>query len=106
MRRIAVRTGDFRLSFHLIRELKRRNCEFVMLSPEQSWAGIYLTSPEEATDGGIPALEDNVEIAVERAIQASRGVDRAISLVFGLDPGPRPGLAWLADGVSVGSAQL
>ena len=76
MRRIAVRTGDFRLSFHLIRELKRRNCEFVMLSPEQSWDGIYLTSPEEATDGGIPALEDNVEIAVERAIQASRGVDK------------------------------
>lgn len=106
MRRIAVRTGDFRLSFHLIRELKRRNCEFVMLSPDQSWDGIYLTSPEEATDGGIPALEDNVEIAVERAIQASRGVDRAISLVFGLDPGPRPGLAWLADGVIVGSAQL
>ncbi len=106
MRRIAVRTDDFRLSFHLMRELKRRNCDFVMLSSGDSWDGVLLTSPEEVTDGGIPAMEENIEIAVERAIQASRGLDSAITLVFGIDPGPRPGLAWLADGIVVGSAQL
>ena len=27
-------------------------------------------------------------------------------LNFGIDPGPRPGIAWLADGVVIGSAQL
>ena len=106
MRRIAVRTEDFRLSFHLMRELKRRECNFVMLSPGDSWDGILLTSPEEVIDGEIPAMEENIEIAVERAIQASRGFDTAVQLVFGIDPGPRPGLAWLADGVIVGSAQL
>ena len=26
--------------------------------------------------------------------------------MFGVDPGPRPGIAWLADGIVVGSAQL
>jgi hypothetical protein len=65
-----------------------------------------LTSPEEVIDGEIPAVEENIEIAVERAIQASRGFDTAVQLVFGIDPGPRPGLAWLADGIIVGSAQL
>ena len=106
MRRIAVRTDDFRLSFHLMRELKRRKCEFVMLSSNDEWDGILLTSPEEVRGGEIPAMEENIEIAVERAIQASRGLDTAVQLVFGVDPGPRPGLAWLADGIVVGNAQL
>ena len=106
MRRIAVRTDDFRLSFHLMRELKRRKCEFVMLSSNDEWEGILLTSPEEVQGGEIPAMEENIEIAVERAIQASRGLDTAVQLVFGVDPGPRPGLAWLADGIVVGNAQL
>ena len=106
MRRIAVKTEDFRLSFHLMRELKRRKCDFVMLAPEDEWDGILLTSPDEVKEGNIPVTEDTVEIAIERAIQASRGLDSAVQLVFGIDPGPRPGVAWLADGIVVGSAQL
>ena len=106
MRRIAVRTEDFRLSFHLMRELKRRKCNFVMLGRHDEWDGILLSSPEEVHEGHIPATEGTVEIAVERAIQASRGLDSAVQLVFGVDPGPRPGIAWLADGIVVGSAQL
>ncbi len=106
MRRIAVRTADFRLSFHLMRELKRRECNFVLLHLDDQWEDVLLTSPEEVKDGDIPATEENIEIAVERAIQASRGFDNAVQLVFGIDPGPRPGLAWLADGMIVGSAQL
>ena len=106
MRKIAVRTNDFRLSFHLMRELKRRNCNFVMLAGDEKWDGILLTSPEEVHDGEIPATEETLEISVERAIQASKGLDHAVELVFGVDPGPRPGIAWLADGVVVGSAQL
>jgi len=106
VRRIAVRTDDFRLSFHLMRELKRRECNFVMLSSGEKWDGVLLTSPEEVQDGEIPATEETLEISVERAIQASRGLDSAVQLVFGVDPGPRPGIAWLADGVVVGSAQL
>ncbi len=106
VRRIAVRTDDFRLSFHLMRELKSRKCDFIMLATSDEWDGILLTSPEEVQEGHIPATEDTIEIAVERAIQASRGLDSAVQLVFGIDPGPRPGIAWLADGIVVGSAQL
>ena len=106
MRRIAVRTDDFRLSFHLMRELKRRKCNFLMLASGEKWDGVLLTSPEEVQGGEIPATEETLEISVERAIQASRGLDSAVQLVFGVDPGPRPGIAWLADGIVVGSAQL
>jgi hypothetical protein len=77
-----------------------------MLSPGDNWEGVILTSPEEVSDGEIPVVEENIEIAVERAIQSARGFDTAVELVFGIDPGPRPGLAWLADGMVVGSAQL
>ena len=77
-----------------------------MLSPEDKWDGILLTSPEEVNDGEIPATEETLEISVERAIQASRGFESVVQLVFGVDPGPRPGIAWLADGIVVGSAQL
>ena len=80
MRKIAVRTEDFRLSFHLMRELKRRKCDFVMLSPEDKWDGILLTSPEEVKDGEIPATEETLEISVERAIQASRGFESVVYL--------------------------
>lgn len=106
MRRTAVRSADFRLCFHLMRELKRRNVDFVLLSPEDKFDGVVLTSPEEAREGDIPVVEDTVEISVERAIQASRGISDAVQLVFAVDPGPRPGIAWLADGVIIGTAQL
>lgn len=108
MRRIAVRTSDFRLSFHLMRELRRRGCDFVMLDADADFDGIWLATPEEAVlgEGGVPVIEETVEAAVERAIQLSRGLVHASILVFGVDPGPRPGLAWLADGALIGSAQL
>jgi hypothetical protein len=77
-----------------------------MLAPDDKWDGILLTSPEEVMDGEIPATEETLEISVERAIQASRGFESAVQLIFGVDPGPRPGIAWLADGIVVGSAQL
>lgn len=106
MRRIGVRTENFRLSFQILKELKKRKCGFVMLSNTDSWDEILITSPEEAAGGDIPAIEDEVEIAVERAIHAAKGLDSAVKLSFGIDPGPRPGIAWLADGVVIGSAQL
>jgi translation initiation factor 1 (eIF-1/SUI1) len=89
-----------------MRELKRRNAEFVMLSIGDTWGGIWIASPEEVTQGGIPATEETIESAVERAIQMSKGLGEAILLIIGIDPGPRPGIAWLADGALVGACQL
>ena len=57
-----------------------------MLATSDDWDGILFSSPEEVQEGHIPATEETVEIAVERAIQASRGLDSAVQLVFGIDP--------------------
>ena len=48
-----------------MRELKRRDVDFVLLSPEDKFDGVVLTSPEEAKEGDIPVVEDTVEISVE-----------------------------------------
>ena len=77
-----------------------------MIDIDENWQGIVLTSIEEAKEGDIAVDVDEIELGVERAIQASKGHSNAINLVFGIDPGPRPGVAWLADGMLIGSIQL
>ena len=106
MRRIAIRTENFQLSFRLAKEFKKRKVDFSMIDIDENWQGIVLTSIEEAKEGDIAVDVDEIEIGVERAIQASKGHSNAINLVFGIDPGPRPGVAWLADGMLIGSIQL
>ncbi len=109
--RIAVRTGDFRLAFRVMRELRRRGISFVLLdldNPLESANQVWITSSEDANSQGRAVIgeSDKVELAVERAIHASRGISHTKELVFGVDPGPRPGMVWLADGELIGTAQL
>ena len=106
MRRIAIRTDNFQLSFKIASELKRRKIDFSMIDKSQKWDGIILTSIDEAVQGDLAVKIDEIEISVERAIQAAKGYSRAVTLIFGVDPGPRPGIAWVADGVVIGTAQL
>jgi len=67
-------------------------------------------TPEEvaiAREGkGVGVNTEAVELGVERALQFAMGLGSMRHLSFGIDPGPRPGLAWLADGVLIGTAQL
>jgi len=109
--RIAVRTGDFRLAFRVMRELRRRGIAFVLLdldSPLESAEQVWITSSDDANSQGRAVIgeSDEVELAVERAIHASKGISHPKELIFGVDPGPRPGMVWLADGVLIGTAQL
>jgi hypothetical protein len=110
---IAIYTDDFRLSFRLVGELKRRGVLFDVLDfkrdPKPS--GIWLGSNEEVANcigigRGIGVSIETVNLSVERAVHLARGLDSAVFLTFGIDPGPRPGIAWLSDGVLVGTAQL
>lgn len=112
MATVLVRTADFRLAYHVIKALRDRGVE-----PDQIGIGtplptpdaVWMSSPEEAAThpGGrpIPVTLDTLDAAVEQAIRRSQGFDRVRHLTFGIDPGPRPGLAWLADGVLGGEAQ-
>ena len=64
MRRIGVRTENVRLSFQILKELKKRKCGFVMLSNTDSWDEILITSPEEAAGGDGETLGGGMVIFV------------------------------------------
>jgi len=110
---LVVRTADFRLAYRLCDELRRRGIRFELFSEGErlpSRRSIWMATPEEvavAREGrGVGVVCEQVELGVERALQMSMGLGATRELAFGVDPGPRPGLAWLADGMLVGSAQL
>ena len=114
MPRLAIRTIDFKLAFRLMTELKRRGLRFILLEydavlPEQDmiWFG---NDVEVATyrDEGKPIAASSVSVkaAVDNAVRIQRGITQVHQLCFGVDPGPRPGIAWLADGVVLGVAQF
>ena len=106
MRRLAIRTENFQLSFRLAKELKRRDIDFSMISTDEKWNGVILTSIDEAIEGDLAVDIYDIELGVERAIQYSKGYTPVVNLVFGVDPGPRPGVAWIADGIVIGTSQL
>ncbi|MGY8701673.1 MAG: hypothetical protein ACKVHH_03065 [Candidatus Poseidoniales archaeon] len=108
-----MRTADFRLAYRLCDELRRRDIKFVVLGEGErlpNVTSVWMGTPEEvaiAREGkGIGVNTEAVELGVERALQFSMGLGRMRHLSFGIDPGPRPGLAWLADGVLIGTSQL
>ena len=113
MGKVIVRTADFRLAYRLLASLKERKvrCAHVEqdadLPPSTS---VWLASHEEveaaADPLGIGATLESVESDVDRALRfvAKGGIVR--DLAFGIDPGPRPGLAWVGDGRVLGTAQF
>ena len=114
MPRLAIRTVDFKLAYRLMNELKKRNVKFILLEhdavlPERDmiWFGSEIEVANFRSEGQpIAASISAAEKAVEKAIRLQRGITQVHMLCFGIDPGPRPGIAWLADGVVLGVAQL
>lgn len=114
MSRLAVRTIDFKLAYRLMNELKKRALRFSLLEhdavlPERDtiWFGSEVEVARFRTEGRAIAVSiGTVEEAVDKAVRMMRGIEHVHRLCFGIDPGPRPGIAWLADGAVLGVAQL
>ncbi len=113
VRCLAVRTEDFRLAYRLLAELKRRGVPCLQLQPGAALpadVAAWFASPSEVhadPDGcGIPTTLDSVDIAVDRALHRIEASDTVSELCIGVDPGPRPGIAWLGDGTVLGRGQL
>lgn len=71
---------------------------------------IWIGTPDEVAqrqDEGRPiAIElESINEMVEEAIFALRSPKQTHRLIIGIDTGPRPGLAWLADGVLIDTIQ-
>ena len=110
---IAVRTGDFRLAYRVLAELKRRGVRCIQLLPSDPLppdVSAWLAAPAEigmsSDAAGIPATIDTFHLAVERAIYRVNHQGPIRFLMFGIDPGPRPGLAWVGDGMFLGKEQF
>lgn len=112
--RLAVRTIDFKLAYRLMNELKKRKLRFVLLEhdavlPERDmiWFGSEVETAKFRNEGKAIAVSiENISEAVDKAVRILRGITQVNRLYFGIDPGPRPGIAWLADGAVLGVAQL
>ncbi len=111
VKRLYVRTDDFRLAHRLLSELQGRNLPAKQVSPSQPieadayWFG----TPEEVESIGGRGVAVDVE-SVEETVSTwllSRQLDAPPKqLIVGIDPGPRPGCAFFSDGVLMGKRDL
>lgn len=94
--------------------LRKKGLPFTQLEIGQSLPSkdtIWFGSEEEVANAigegrGIACNIDCCESAVTQATILINGLSVIENISIGIDPGPRPGLAWLADGVLMGVAQL
>lgn len=112
--KVVIRCADFKLAFRLMEALRKKGLPFTQLEIGQSLPSkdtIWFGSEEEVANAigegrGIACNIDCCESAVTQATILINGLSVIENISIGIDPGPRPGLAWLADGVLMGVAQL
>ncbi len=104
MKILAVATDNFEFYYNVVRELKQRDISFVSLSPTDPIAsniGVVITTSLEAEAIDHPHVipgDDDIRMAVRRALSTLSGKSAYECLVVGIDPGIRPGVALLGDG--------
>lgn len=114
MAKVVIRCADFKLAFRLMETLRKKGLPFTQLEIGQSLPNkdtIWFGSEEEVGNAmgegrGIACNINCCELAVTQAMILRNGLSIIENISIGIDPGPRPGLAWLADGVLMGVAQL
>lgn len=121
MKKVGVFTDDFSLYHDIVRALRRRGVAFVSLDRGELLppaVGVVLTSwgdfvghqvPEGVPHISVPLDDDgreDVEAGINEALKVLSGVTVYRRLVVGIDPGDRPGLALLGDGVVVHATQI
>lgn len=101
---IGLLTRDFRLFHDLVKALKRRDLAFVSLSfddPIPPTVGAVITTHDEMSDIDFEnkvACTD-VGMAIAESLRILKGKDRFDELIVGIDPGARPGIAVVGDGI-------
>ena len=110
---VAVRTDDFRLAYRLLGRLRDSGIEHMQLDPGKpvpsrvdfwiaSHAEVVRTNDVRAIGCDVEEI-DSVISSIMNRIAVGEKVQR---ICFGIDPGPRPGLSWIADGRPAGSMQM
>jgi hypothetical protein len=110
---VVVRTSDFRLAYRLLAGLKARQVRCAHLERDaplppsaRAWIATHEEVAAAADPLGIGASLESVESSIDAALRFVAQGGSVRDLTFGIDPGPRPGLAWVGDGRVLGSGQL
>jgi len=104
LKALGILTRDFAAYYDLVAHLKERDIPFLSLSfdrPIPSGVGVVLTTPAEAGSIAFPVVvgfEGDAQRAVDHALEALKGRPRYGTVVVGVDPGERPGIAVYGDG--------
>ena len=114
MARLAIRTSNFQLSDKVIKSLRSRKIIFSIMDISEKITSsdiIWFAEASEIIESNsvgkaIPTSIETLEDSIEFALLVMKGLDEPNQLVFGIDTGPYPGLAWLADGVFIGVSQF
>ncbi|MEG3601779.1 MAG: hypothetical protein VX356_06025, partial [Candidatus Thermoplasmatota archaeon] len=111
MKPLYVRTDDFRLAHRLLNEFSARNLPVKQVSPAQSIEseayGFGTLEEVKALGGrGVAVEADSVESTVSTWLLSRQLEAPPKQLVVGVDPGPRPGFAFLSDGVLMGKREM
>lgn len=110
---IGICTRDFSILHDVLKLLKERGVHHVVLEEGGTWdSGMDSLALQEGSEAPfftlrsppIVGFSKDPSITVDRAISAALGRYRPREMLIGIDPGKRPGLAFIADGVLI-SAQ-
>ncbi|MEF8879407.1 MAG: hypothetical protein V5A64_03335 [Candidatus Thermoplasmatota archaeon] len=107
MKTLGVYTKDFSLYHDLLKILKKRGIPYVSLSSPNdtpSKVKVILTSHKEIHDIKSPKAiaadaYDSLDHAVDLAIQMLIGKDLYNTVIIGIDPGEKPGIAVIGDDI-------
>lgn len=111
MKPLYVRTDDFRLAHRLLSEFQRRGLPALQvgindpIDGEAYWFG---TAEEVMEHGGRGVAVNAEEVAetVSTWLLSRQLTGPPNQLIVGIDPGPRPGCAFFADGMLLGKREL
>ncbi len=110
---VAVRTDDFRLAYRLLGRLRDSGIEYMQLDPEKpvpSRVDFWIASHAEVVRTndvrGIGCDVEEIDSVISSIMNRIAVGEKVQRICFGIDPGPRPGLSWIADGRPAGSMQM
>jgi hypothetical protein len=103
MKVIGVMTKNFRFFYELVQMLRDHKEPFVVMDFDDdipAKVGVIITTPEEKTQVKFKnvVVSDQADLAIEMARTRLKGRESFQTLVVGVDPGVRPGLAIIGDG--------
>ena len=106
-----IRTRDYQLAYRLIDALRSSGIRPIQLAPEDPvpasmpvWFGTPSEVESQRDSRGVACTLENLETAISTAMLGP--TEYVKHLVFGIDSGPRPGLAWISGGKLLGTVQL